>query len=102
MNRIHPSDDLPEQSWDIDEPAYGEGPLEPFKASYEIEGTRYTARIQAFFKENEKQSSYRTTYPDGTTRIIDYQLGVGFIEERLGQTPHATAIGECIQERFGG
>lgn len=101
MNKLHAPQD--HHSWDIDEPAFGEGPLQPFEVSYQVEGTQYTATVQAFFKEGEKQSSYRATYKNSEPqKVIDYALGVGFVEEGKGRTPHAVAIGKCIQERFSG
>ena len=92
-----------DQTWNIYEPGYGFGPLQPFKAAYEVEGVSYKVIIQGFFKgdvEGHDTFRYRVLYDDGAQRILKFTLDNGFEEEDGGKTDHAQELAKCIEEHF--
>jgi hypothetical protein len=90
------------ETWQVDEPGYGYGPLDSFEASYNLDGSNYPVTIQGFFKDPDNGDSfrYRVNYRSGEEKILDYVLGAGFVEEGIGQTSHSRALGPLIEEHF--
>lgn len=89
--------------WDIDEPVYGFGPLDPFKASYEVEGKPYDVSIQGFFKDDDDSVGnfrYRVSYLSGETKILSYVAGLGFVDQDSKANAHTKELTYCINQRF--
>jgi hypothetical protein len=91
------------EEWFSDEPAYGYHPLQAFDACYELNGQVFRVEIQGFVREDADPSNsfrYRVTYENGEEKVLEYVLGIGFIEEGGVQTEHAKELAACIDKHF--